>query len=80
MQDDYMSNTQYIMATQDELLWIRHVMPKGMLKMVEVRTGKSRAQVRYQLYNMPENQDAEIITAIREILYVVTRKKYSVND
>jgi hypothetical protein len=47
-------------------------MPKGVVKMVMIRTGKTRSQVLYQLVQMPSNQDLEIITAFREILYVIT--------
>lgn len=72
-------NGDFVEATQAELTFIRHNMPKGMVKMVQIRTGKSRSQVLYQIVQMPENQDADIIQAFREILYAITRLKYSPN-
>lgn len=63
---------EVIPATAEELLFIKKKMPKGMVKMVMIRTGKTRSQVLYQLVQMPSNQDLEIITAFREILYVIT--------
>ena len=64
-------------ATIEELLFIKEKMPKGMVKMVMIRTGKTRSQVLYQLVQMPLNQDEEIIEAFREILYAVTRLRFS---
>jgi hypothetical protein len=63
---------EVIPATAEELLFIKKKMPKGVVKMVMIRTGKTRSQVLYQLVQMPSNQDLEIITAFREILYVIT--------
>lgn len=67
----------FIVATQDELDFINHHMPKGMVAMIMKRTGKSRSQVIYQLTQAPAKQDEEIINAAREILYAVTRKRYN---
>lgn len=68
---------EYVPASDDELKWIDENMPKGIIKMVEILTGKTRQQVRYQLYDKPRNQDGEIITALREILFAVIQKRYS---
>lgn len=67
---------RYKEATQEELLFIRHNMPRGMVSMIMKRTGRSRSQVLYQIIQMPEKQDEEIITAAREILFAVTGLKY----
>lgn len=67
----------FVQATPEELKWIDEVMPKGMVKMVEHLTGRSRQQVRYQLYGAPKSQDGEIITALREILFAVIQKRYT---
>ncbi|TKC08006.1 hypothetical protein FA048_12645 [Pedobacter polaris] len=66
-------------ASQVELLYLRHNAPRGMWKMVEIRTGKSRSQVHYQIMQMPNNQDLEIIQAAREILFAVTGLKYELS-
>lgn len=63
-------------ASHDELIFIKKSMPKGMVKMVMIRTGKSRSQVLYQLVQMPINQDLEIITAFREILFAITQLRF----
>lgn len=59
-------------ASQEEILFLRHKAPRGMWKMVEIRTGLTRSQVLYQIMQMPENQDLEVIQASREILKVIT--------
>ena len=71
------NHDNYVEATKDELEFITHHMPKGMVAMIMKRTKKSRTQVIYQLYQNAVKQDAEIIEAAREILWAVTRKKYT---
>lgn len=67
---------EFVEASQDELLFIKHHMPLGMIPMVKARTGATRSKILYQLQSMPENQDKDIITALREILFVVTGVSY----
>jgi len=67
-----------MIATQEELDFIAATMPKGMVAMIMKRTGKSRGRVLYHLkHRGVAEQDGEIIEAAREILYAVTRKRYS---
>jgi len=71
-------NGKLAIATQEELDFIADNMPKGMVAMVMKRTGKSRSRVLYHLkHRGVAAQDKEIIEAAREILYAVTRKRYS---
>ncbi|MBB6131526.1 hypothetical protein [Mucilaginibacter lappiensis] len=65
-----------IRASQEEILFLRKHAPKGLWKMVEFRTKRTKAQVLYQIMQMPENQDLLIIQAVREILFVVTGLVY----
>lgn len=67
---------EYIEASQEELLFMRHHMPRGMVAMICHRTGASRSRVLYQIMQMPENQDVKIIQATREIFEAVTQLKY----
>lgn len=69
----------YIEASQEELLFIRHNMPRGMVAMICHRTGASRSRILYQIMQMPENQDIDIIQATREIFKAVTGFEYSSN-
>jgi len=71
--------TGYAQATPEELLFIRRNMPRGMLSFVQSRTGRSRSAVRYQIEAMPERQNEEIITALREIFRAVTQMEYRPN-
>lgn len=64
-------------VTEDELLFLKKNIPKGMIKMVMIRTKKTRSQVLYQLIQMPNNPDLEIIQAFREILFAVTQLKFN---
>ncbi len=63
-------------ASREELFFLRDNLEKGIIGLAQKRTGKSRSQVQYQLLSMPDNQDLEIINALREILFVVTGKYY----
>lgn len=65
--------------TEEELLFLKKNIPKGMIKMVMIRTKKTRSQVLYQLVQMPNNADLEIIQAFREILFAVTQLKFKKN-
>ncbi|WP_026715227.1 hypothetical protein [Flavobacterium daejeonense] len=73
---DKKATKQSIEASEEELLFIKKNMPKGMVKMVMIRTGKTRSQVLYQLIQMPNNQDLDIITAFREILFAITQLRF----
>ena len=70
------NNKKNVLASREELLFLRDNNEKGIVSMVMKRTGKTRSQVLYQLLSMPENQDLNIINAFREILFVVTGKTY----
>lgn len=70
------SENEFEEASHDELLFISHNMPLGMIPMVRIRTGATRSKILYQLKTMPQNQDKDIITALREILFVVTGLSY----
>jgi hypothetical protein len=63
-------------ASQEEILFLRHKAPRGMWKMVEVRTGLTRQQVLYQIMQMPENQNLDVIQAAREILKAITGDEF----
>lgn len=63
-------------ATEEELLFIRRHMPRGMVAMVCYRTKATRSKVLYQLIQMPRRQNPRIIKATREIFYAVTGLKY----
>lgn len=63
-------------ASKKEINFLRTSAPRGMWKMVEIRTKRSRMQVNYQIMQMPFNQDREIIQATREILFAITGLKY----
>jgi hypothetical protein len=59
-------------ASREEILFLRDKAPRGMWKMVEIRTGATREQVLYQIKQMPSNQNLEVIQAAREILKAIT--------
>ncbi|RYE15011.1 MAG: hypothetical protein EOP34_04780 [Rickettsiales bacterium] len=63
-------------ASQEEILFLRHKAPRGMWKMVEIRTGLTRQQVLYQIMQMPENQNLDVIQAAREILKAITGDEF----
>lgn len=63
-------------ASQDELIFINHNMPRGMVSMINVRTGATRAEILYQLSHNAKVQKPDIIQAAREILFVVTGLNY----
>ena len=63
-------------ASREELFFLIDNLEKGIIGLAQKRTGKTRSQVQYQLLSMPDNQDLEIINALREILFVVTGKSY----
>lgn len=68
---------QFVKATQKELEFIRKNAPKGLWKMIQTKTNKSRSQVDYQLRLSPEKQDPVIIEATRELFQVVTGLVYN---
>jgi len=63
-------------ASREELLFMKHHMPRGMVSMVCHRTGATRSKVLYQITQMPESQDREIIKATRDIFRAVTQLEY----
>lgn len=63
-------------ASKAELIFIRENMPRGMVAMIQVRTGLNRSQILYQLLQMPDNQNAEVVQAARDILYAVKRIEF----
>ena len=63
-------------ASLDELIFINHNMPRGMVSMIQARTGATRSEVLYQLKHNAKVQKPEIIQAAREILFVVTGLSY----
>lgn len=65
-------NGNYKPASQEELDFLRHHMPWGMISMIVHRTKQPRWKVVYELTKVSVNQDPEIIQACREILYIVT--------
>jgi hypothetical protein len=67
-------------ASLKELQFIRKHAPRGMWKMVEIRTGKTRSQVDYQLRQLPENQDLRVVNAAREILLTITGLSFTSNE
>lgn len=68
---------QFVKATQKELDFIRKNAPKGLWKMIQRKTRKSRSQVDYQLRLSPEKQDPVIIETTRELFHVVTGLVYN---
>lgn len=59
-------------ASREEIFFIRDKAPRGMWRLIEIRTGRTRAQVLYQIKQMPDVQDLVVIHAAREILKAVT--------
>lgn len=70
----------YIEASREELQFIRGLKLHGLVSMISKRTGKSRAQILYQLNQNPVIQDQEIINSAREIVYVVTGQKFNSHE
>ena len=70
------NNEKPIRASQEELLFFRKHAPKGMWRMVEFKAQCAKSQVLYQIMQMPDNQNLNIIQAAREILFVVTGLQY----
>ncbi|RYX87518.1 hypothetical protein EON73_01215 [bacterium] len=66
-------------ASREEIFFIRDKAPRGLYRMIEIRTGRTRAQVLYQIKQMPDIQDLEIIHAAREILKAITGEVYDEN-
>ena len=66
-------------ASREEIFFIRDKAPRGMWKLIEIRTGRTRAQVLYQIKQMPDAQDLVIIQAAREILKAVTGEIFDEN-
>ncbi len=62
----------YKPASQEELDFLRHNMPRGMVSMIVHRTNQPRWKVVYELTKVSVKQNAEIIQATREVLYAVT--------
>lgn len=63
---------KYKPASKDELGFLKHNMPRGMVSMVVHRTGYPRWKIMYELTKDSLTQNPEIIQACREILYAVT--------
>lgn len=68
---------QFVKASQKELDFIRKNAPRGLWKMIQIKTNKSRSQVDYQLRLSPEKQDSVIIETTRELFQVVTGLVYN---
>ncbi|MDX3917013.1 MAG: hypothetical protein QHC79_25955 [Pseudosphingobacterium sp.] len=66
--------------SRDEICFIRRNAPRGLYRMVQRKTGRSRAQVDYQLRLEPRHQDLVVIQAAREILKVVTGLSFHKQD
>lgn len=64
--------SQYKPASQEEIQFLRHNMPRGMVAMINIRTGEPRWKILYELERYPVNQNSKIIQAAREILFAVT--------
>lgn len=62
----------YKPASKEELDFLKHNMPRGMVSMVVYRTKQPRWKVLYELKKDSFSQNPEIIQAVREILYAVT--------
>jgi len=73
---DKINGNNITKASPDELNFINSHMPRGMVAMIQVRTGSSRSQIRYQLERNPRFQNPLIIQAAREILQAVTGKRF----
>lgn len=70
-----MANSKIV--SKEELEFLRHHMPRGMVSMIVARTKEPRWRVVYELGKNSGNvRDTKIIQAAREILYVVTGLSY----
>lgn len=67
---------KYKPASKEELAFLKHHMPWGMIAMIVHRTKKPRWKVIYELTKSSIDQDSEIIQACREILFAVTGLDY----
>ena len=63
-------------ASQDELIFINHNMPRGMVSMIQARTKATRSDILYQLQRNPKKQKPDVIQAAREILFAITGLSY----
>ena len=63
-------------ASQEELIFISHNMPRGMVAMIRARTGATRAEILYQLQRNAKTQKSDIIQAARDILLATTGLSY----
>ncbi|MEL7585309.1 MAG: hypothetical protein AAGU19_01260 [Prolixibacteraceae bacterium] len=63
-------------ASQDELIFVNHNMPRGMVSMIQVRTNATRSEILYQLQRNPKKQKPDVIQAAREILFAITGLSY----
>ncbi|MGV8135980.1 MAG: hypothetical protein AB2L20_12255 [Mangrovibacterium sp.] len=63
-------------ASQDELIFINHNMPRGMVSMIQARTKAKRSEILYQLQRNPKKQNPGVIQAAREILLAITGLSY----
>jgi len=68
----HIKSKHYKQAGREELEFLRHNMIKGMIAMIVFRTKMPRWKVIYELERYPQEQNAEIVQAAREILFVVT--------
>ncbi len=62
----------YKPVSKEELDFLKHHMPRGMVSMVVHRTGYPRWKIMYELTKDSLSQNPEIIQACREILFAVT--------
>lgn len=63
---------KYKPASREELDFLKHNMPRGMISMVVYRTKLPRWKVLYELNKDTLTQNPGIIQAFREILFAVT--------
>ncbi|MBW8326579.1 MAG: hypothetical protein K0M50_17575 [Prolixibacteraceae bacterium] len=73
---DNINENPFKEASQEELIFICHNMPRGMVAMIQVRTAATRAEVLYQLQRNAKTQKPDIIQAARDILLAITGLSY----
>lgn len=72
-----MNRKPFVKASASELEFMRKNAPRGLWKMIQVKTRKSRSQVDYQLRLCPEKQNPIIIDAARELFHAATGLTYT---
>ncbi|WP_286850692.1 MULTISPECIES: hypothetical protein [Sphingobacterium] len=73
-------SNKFVKASRQELDFIRKHAPRGLWKMIQLKTNKSRSQVDYQLRLSPEHQDRTIIETTRELFQAVTGLTFKDSD